>query len=101
MQGVARLKLTSSPEGVVVYVKASPGSASDRIVGVLDDRLKIAVTAAPEKGKANQAIVALLAGALGVPKRAVVLRSGATTPHKAFAVAGISAADVRRELGNA
>lgn len=69
-----------------VRVKAVPGSSRDRIAGALGDRLKICVSAPPEGGKANDAIAALLAAALKVPERAVVLRTGAASPLKVFAV---------------
>ncbi|MFM7075771.1 MAG: DUF167 domain-containing protein, partial [Planctomycetaceae bacterium] len=47
-------------------VKVVPGSSRDQIVGWLGDALKIKVTAPPEKGKANERVVELLAGALGI-----------------------------------
>jgi len=53
-------------------------------VGLWDGHLKIAVAAPPEKGKANQAIVALLAKTLSVPKRRVTLESHPTSPQKMF-----------------
>ncbi len=69
-----------------IRVKAVPGSSRDRLAGALGDRLKVCVAAPPEGGKANAAIAAMLADALGVPARAIVLRSGDTTPLKSFAV---------------
>ncbi|MFM1882461.1 MAG: hypothetical protein RJA05_870 [Planctomycetota bacterium] len=69
-----------------IRVKAVPGSSRDRIAGPLGDRLKVCVAAPPEGGRANEAIASVLARALGVAQRSVVLRSGATTPLKEFAV---------------
>lgn len=69
-----------------IRVKAVPGASRDRIAGQLGDRLKVCVAAPPEGGKANAAIAALLAQALGVPERAIALRVGAATPMKVFAV---------------
>ena len=69
-----------------IRVKAVPGSSRDRLAGALGDRLKVCVAAPPEGGKANAAIGAMLAEALGVPERSVVLRAGGTTPLKVFAV---------------
>ena len=71
MKGTGQLAVRDDADGAVIAVKAVPGASRDRIVGVLGDALKIAVAAAPEKGKANQAIAATLAKALGVDKRAV------------------------------
>ena len=67
-------------------VKAVPGSSRDRLAGALGDRLKVCVAAPPEGGKANAAITAMLADALGVPERSIVLRLGGSTPLKVFAV---------------
>ena len=69
-----------------IRIKAVPGSSRDGIAGPLGDRLKVRVAAPPEGGKANEAIAALLARTLGVPERAIVLRSGGSTPLKVFAV---------------
>lgn len=69
-----------------IRVKAVPGASRDRIAGQLGDRLKVCVAAAPEGGKANAAIASLLADALGVAERTVVLRSGAAAPMKVFAI---------------
>ena len=84
--------------GAVVAVKAVPGSSRSRVVGVLGDCLKVATAAAAEKGRANKAIAAILADALGVAKGDVALLSGATVPRKHFRVAGLSAAQVRQRL---
>ncbi len=69
-----------------IRVKAVPGSSRDRLAGALGDRLKVCVAAPPEGGKANAAIAAMLADALGVPERSIVLRAGGSTPIKVFAV---------------
>jgi hypothetical protein len=98
MQGSDKLSLSDSPAGTLLAVKAVPGSSRDRIAGVLGDRLKVTVSAAAEKGKANEAIARLLAEALGVPPRCVALRSGQTRPMKEFVIARLTAAEVRRRL---
>jgi uncharacterized protein (TIGR00251 family) len=84
--------------GLLVRVKAVPGARRDEIVGLLGDRLKVRVSAAPEGGKANGAIAALLAGALGVRARDVQVVSGATSPEKTLRVAGVSEDAARRAL---
>jgi len=88
------LALRDVPGGVIVPVKVVPGSSRDRVVGVLGDALKIATASAPEKGKANTAVARLLADALRVDARAVVLVAGTTAPRKEFRVTGLSARDV-------
>jgi uncharacterized protein (TIGR00251 family) len=98
MKDVDQLNLRDSREGVIVPVKVVPGASRDRIVGVLGEALKIAVASPPQRGKANAAVAALLASALGVDRRAVQLLRGATGPRKEFRVAGLTAAQVAQLL---
>jgi uncharacterized protein (TIGR00251 family) len=87
---------TVHDDGVVLAVRAVPKSRRDAIVGLMatpeGQALKIAVTAAPENGKANAAVAALVAKALDVPKSAVSVVSGATDRRKLLRVAGDPAA---------
>jgi uncharacterized protein len=99
MDGTEQLSIRPTAGGAVLAVKASPGSSRERIVGVLGECLKVATAAAPEKGKANAAIAATLAAALGLGRRDVVLVAGATGPRKEFRIAGLSAEQVRQRLG--
>jgi uncharacterized protein (TIGR00251 family) len=98
MRDSDKLDIRDVPGGAIIAVKVVPGSSRDRIAGVLGDSLKIATSAPPEKGKANAAVAALLAGALGVDRRQVELASGPTNPRKQFRIAGLSAAAVRQRL---
>ena len=90
--------LEATAHGVRIRVKAVPGARRDEISGPLGDRLKIRVSAPPERGKANKAIGALLADALGVRAKDVLLIAGQTSPEKSFEVAGVSPADVANRL---
>lgn len=56
--------------------------------------LRVAVTEAPEKGKANRAIGALLSREFGVSKSAVRILSGETSPKKRFLLVGATPAEV-------
>ena len=58
-------------DGATFAVKASAGARRNAIVGVHGDALKVAVTAPRDKGRANEALIEVLANALGVPKRSV------------------------------
>ena len=80
-------------EGLILAVRLTPKAAQDRIEGIAelaDGRsvLRARVRAAPEKGKANAALEALLAKALGVPKSAVSVIAGRTSRRKSVQVAG-------------
>ena len=85
--------------GVVFTAKIVPGSSRTTVAGVLDDMNKIRVAAPPEKGKANQCLVAFLAGELGVKKNQIDILAGQTNPVKQVRVAGISAATLLEKLG--
>jgi len=83
---------------VHVHLKVVPGAARDAVVGAYGDRIKVRVTAPPESGRANKAVLALLAATLGVPLQDLVLVRGASSPQKTVAVAGLDAAAVTRRL---
>ncbi|MFQ5423052.1 MAG: DUF167 domain-containing protein [Phycisphaerae bacterium] len=85
--------------GVEILIKAVPGASRDRIVGPLGDAIKIQVSAAPERGKANAAIEKLLAAALGVSPRDVAVTKGHGHPRKTVSVRDVTAANVRAKLG--
>jgi uncharacterized protein len=82
--------LSARPDGVAVRVKAVPGASRNRIVGVLGDRLKVAVSAPPEGGKANKAICALLAEVFGLAARDVAVTAGAGQPQKTVELVGLN-----------
>ncbi len=82
--------------GVALYVRLTPKGGRDALDGVetlADGRsvLKARVRAAPENGRANEALIALIAAALRVPKSAVAIRAGATSRIKTVFVAGVPA----------
>ena len=95
MAGNDTLNLTETADGVLIPVKVVPGASRDRIAGVLDGALKINVAAPPEKGKANKAVIALLARVLGTRKNQLAVVAGPTTARKTIAVEGVSAESVR------
>lgn len=98
MDGTASLDIRAEADGVLLAVKAVPGSSRDRVVGVLGEALKVATAAAPEAGRANQALARTLAATLGLKPRDVVLREGKTSPKKRFHLAGLSPAELRRRI---
>jgi len=98
MKDADRIDIRDAAGGCIIAVKVVPGSSRDRIMGVLGDRLKVAASAPPEKGKANAAAAGTLAEALGVDRRSVELLSGPRSPRKEFRIAGLSAQTVRQRL---
>lgn len=78
------IELSAHPRGVVLLVKAHAGARQNAIVGEHGGMLRVAVTAAPEKGRANKAIVDVLADALQLSKSSIELIAGETSPQKRF-----------------
>lgn len=79
--------LRETSRGVFLDVKATPKASRDEIKEWRDGALLVRVTVAPENGKANDAIVALLSKAAHVPKSAFELVSGETNRNKSFRLA--------------
>lgn len=75
-------------EDLEIRIKAVPGARRDEIAGSIGDRIKVRVTAPPEGGRANEAILRLLSAALAVPERSVELASGGASPRKSWLVRG-------------
>lgn len=76
------------PAGLEVSIRATPKAKQNRIVGFTPQGLKIQTTAAPEKGQANEAILALLATQCGVGKKSVHLLAGDTSQNKKILIEG-------------
>ena len=97
---MANLKIQETDERVVFVAKIVPGSNSPtRICELLDGMLKVKVSAAPQRGKANQCLLKFLAKQLGVKKNAVSIISGKTSPVKHVQVMGISTDTLLKKLG--
>ena len=79
-------------------VKVVPRASRAAVVGWLDDVLKVAVTAPPEKGRANAELLALLARALDVPRASLRVVSGQTASRKLVEVEGLGPDELRRRL---
>ena len=96
---MAELVIREVEGGVVFTAKIVPGSSKTSICGYLDGMVKIKVSAAPEKGKANQCLTKFLAKQLGVKKKAVRVISGQRGPVKNIEVLGISTEELETKLG--
>lgn len=92
------LELTLRPEGVVISVRAHPGAKRQRIAGEHAGSLRISVNAAPERGRANEAVVEVLAEALGCRPAAITLISGETSRSKRFLISDLPVESIRQRL---
>jgi uncharacterized protein len=85
-------------DGAIVHVHVRPRSSRRGVLGVRAGRLALGVGAAPEKGRATAEAVRELARVLGVGASRLTVAAGATSRSKRIAVAGMTAAEIRRRL---
>lgn len=95
------VKLEQIDEGVLLSVRAHAGARRSEIHAGSDGVLRLSVTEAPEKGKANKAIAELISRQLDLKKSQIELIAGATAPQKRFLLRGISLDDAARRLDQA
>ena len=86
-------------EGALLSVRAQPGACKVGVVGEQAGALKVAVTAPPEDGRANAALVEVLRDWLGVKRSQVELASGMTSRNKSFLIRGVSPDELVRLIG--
>ena len=82
-------------------LRVSPGAGRAGIVGRHGDAWKVRVKAPPEDGRANEAILRLLADALSVPRKTLSLVSGHTARDKIVLLDGVGPAQIERRLTSA
>jgi uncharacterized protein (TIGR00251 family) len=92
------IPLHDGPSGVTFAVKVHPRAKKDAITGELGDALKLALTAPPVEGKANEACIEFFAKLLKVPRSSVTIASGQTSRRKVIRIAGVSAEQVRKHI---
>ena len=93
MKSVPETVLRSTGEGILLPVRLTPSARRNAIAGIAEDadgtrRLKVSVTAVPENGKANAALIKLLAKSWHLPKSAISIKSGALARTKTLLVTG-------------
>ena len=79
-------------------VRVHPRAKRSSITGELGDALKVALTAPPIDGRANEACIEFFAKLLKVPRSSVTIASGETSRRKIIRVAGLSADEVQARL---
>ena len=87
-------RLSDVPGGTVFHVRVSPGAARDKVIGEYGGSLKVSITAPPEKGKANAAMLKLLAKEMGLGKNELDIVSGETARDKRVLLRGRSMPEV-------
>jgi uncharacterized protein (TIGR00251 family) len=91
-----RLNIKETETGVTIEIKLHPRAGRDRLAGVINNRLKIDVAAAPIKNKANRSMIKLLSKTLKVPQKAIVIKRGTTSRNKLIEIRSISTEKVTK-----
>jgi uncharacterized protein (TIGR00251 family) len=91
--------IQNSPTGITFAVKVHPRAKKNAITGEVGDALKLALTAPPVDGKANEACIEFFAKLLNVPRSSVTIAAGQTSRNKVVRVESLTAQQVRDRLG--
>jgi len=95
------MKKAPRREGALLSIRVQPRARRDEVVGWQGTTLRLRVTAPPAEGRANQAVIALLAEALGVPRSSIGLVSGAGARDKVVRIGRHSLEEIRALLDGA
>lgn len=90
-----------SAKGVSFAVKVQPRARKNAVTGVVGNALKLALTAPPVEGRANQAVIEFLADLFQIPRSSVTITSGATSRNKVVLVSGLGRQTVEQRLAMA
>jgi uncharacterized protein (TIGR00251 family) len=92
------IPIHDTPAGATFQVKVHPRARKNGITGAIGDALKVALTAPPVEGRANEACVKFLAEFLNVPRSSVTIAAGEASRQKLIRIAGVTAAQVEERL---
>jgi len=95
------IELLDHTNGIVLLVKAQPGGRKNAIRGEQNGALKVSVTQVAEKGKANAALIDVLAKELRLKRSQIELIAGETQSQKRFLISGVSRDELKTRLAAA
>lgn len=87
-----------TPGGATFAIKVQPRARKNAVTGTVGDALKLALTAPPVEGRANQAVIEFFAEVFAIPRASVTIASGATSRNKVVRLAGVTRAAVEQHL---
>jgi uncharacterized protein (TIGR00251 family) len=90
--------LADAPGGCTLQLRVHPGARRDAITGTHEGALKLSLTTPPVDGRANDAVIAFLAGRLRLPRARIALIAGLTSRSKTLRITGLNAEEVRALL---
>ena len=88
-----------SDKKATIEIHLQPGAKRNEIVGFREGVLYAKVTAPPQKGQANRALLELMSQILGVPESALAIIRGQSSRSKVIAVHGLTGEEVKEILG--
>jgi uncharacterized protein (TIGR00251 family) len=91
--------IQSTSNAIIISVRVIPRAGTSGVAGTRGDALLVRLQAPPIEGAANEELIDVIVEALGVPKRAVSIASGARSRNKRVRVAGIDATTAAARLG--
>jgi uncharacterized protein (TIGR00251 family) len=92
------LSINETSVGITFAVRVQPRAKRDAVLGELGGALKIALTAVPVDGRANEACISFLSELLEIRRSQVSILSGHTSRNKVVRIAGTSAASLHERL---
>lgn len=95
------IPIRDTASGATFAIKVHPRAKKDAISGIIGDAIKLALTAPPVEGKANEACIRFFADFLRVPRSSVTIAAGETSRNKVIRIHGLTAAQVEERLRDA
>jgi uncharacterized protein (TIGR00251 family) len=92
------IPVRETAQGATFAVKVQPRARKNAITGAVGGALKLALTAPPVEGRANQAVIEFLADLFAIPRSSITITSGTTSRLKRVCVSGVSCAAVQQRL---
>ena len=92
--------IAPAPDGAILDIRVIPRAGKSALAGTRDDAILVRLNAPPVDGAANAELIELLATALGIPKRSIVIVAGERSRRKRVRITGRSPIDVERLLSD-
>jgi uncharacterized protein (TIGR00251 family) len=92
------IPVQETAKGTTFAVKVHPRARKNAITGTVGDAVKLALTAPPVDGKANQAVIEFFADLFDIPRSSVTIASGETSRNKVVRISGLSKRTVEERL---
>lgn len=92
-------EVRDTSQGAAFAIRVHPRAKKDGVTGEVGEALKVALTAPPVEGRANEACIEFFAKLLKLPRSSVTIAAGQNSRNKVIWIAGLSADEVRKRLG--